>query len=225
MTLLATVLLCNCSNTDSNDPEPLPKTVATYNITFTNTWNELDHGPLPNNPHWSKLVGATHNSSKTFLEVGGVANQGIEDIAERGVNDVFKDDVLSAITNGQAEQYIDGNGLNLANGSTIEILNLEVNQDFPLLTLVSMIAPSPDWMVFVNGINLRNAADSEWLSSLSIDLYVHDSGTDSGTSYSASDADITPHIPITSLKNIMPFNNEKVGVLEISLQKVTSLSN
>lgn len=221
--LLMFSILFSCSNSDDQDTST-EKTVATYSIKFTNVWNEGDHGPLPNNPHWSRLVGANHNSLVTFLESGGIATQGIEDIAENGVNTTFNNEVLESIANGNTEQYIDGSGLNLSNGTTIEINNIEISDDYPLLTLISMIAPSPDWMVFVNGINLRNDNNADWRTSMSIDLFVHDSGTDSGSSYSATDADITPHLPISSLRGVSPFNNEKVATLEITLQNVEILS-
>lgn len=222
--LIASIL--SCSNSDDNaDPIITTKTIATYNITFTNFWNDSDHGPLPSSPHWSPLVGVNHNSQITFLETGSIASQGIEDIAENGVNSNFNNDVLTSIANGTSEQYINGSSLFLSNGNTIEINNVEISEDFPRLTLVSMIAPSPDWMIFINGVNLRNESNNDWKSSVNLDLFVYDSGTDSGSTYSAANADITPHLPITSLKGTLPFNDEKVATLTITLQSIETLSN
>lgn len=216
----------SCSNSDDNtNPFITTKTIATYNITFTNFWNDSDHGPLPISPHWSPLVGVNHNNQITYLEKDGNANQGIEDIAEDGVSTNFNNDVLTSIANGTSEQYIAGGGLFLSNGDTIEINDLEISEDFPLLTLVSMIAPSPDWMVFVNGLNLRNESNNDWKSSVNLDLFVYDSGTDSGSTYASPNADITPHLPISSLKGTSPFNDEKVATLTITLQSIETLSN
>lgn len=201
------------------------QSTAIYNITFTNNWNETDHGPLPNNPHWSKLVGVNHNSNITFLEPGGIASQSIEDIAENGVNTNFENDVITSMTTGDSQQYIDGPSLFLSNGSTIEINGLQVSENFPLLTLVSMIAPSPDWMAFVNNLNLRNIDNTTWENSITINLYPYDAGTDSCTVYSGCDNDITPHVEISSLQGVSPFNTIKVATLEITLQSVLNTND
>lgn len=200
------------------------QSIATYNITFTNYWNVTDHGPLPVNPHWSKLVGANHKNTITFLEAGSIASQGIENIAEDGVNTNFKNDVITSINDCHSEQYIDGNGLFLSSGFTIEINGLQVSEQFPLLTLISMIAPSPDWMVFINDVNLRNSGNTDWKNSISIDLYPFDAGTDSGTNYNSPDADIPNHIAISSLQGISPFNNNKVATIDITLQNVLAIN-
>lgn len=223
--LLISILLSCSSSDDNDDSNGTAQTIATYNIVFTNFWNESDHGPLPSNPHWSPLVGVNHNSSVTFVESGEIASQGIEDIAENGVNTNFNNEVLLSIADGNAQQYISGSSLFLSSGSTIEINNVQINQNFPLLTLVSMIAPSPDWMIFVNGVNLRNSSNTDWQSSITIDLFVYDAGTDGGPWYTAPDVDLTPHIPINSLTGFTPFNNEKVGTLEITLQSVSNSGN
>jgi len=52
--------------------------LATYNIKFINNWNETDHGPLPNNAHWSKLVGVNHNANIEFVKNNGTASLGVK---------------------------------------------------------------------------------------------------------------------------------------------------
>jgi hypothetical protein len=197
------------------------QSVATYDITFTSVWNSSDHGTLPDDAHWSKLVGSNHNNDVTFLEMGQLATQGIEDIAELGDNNIFMDfEVLQAINSGKAEQYINGNSLASAAGN-ININSLEVSEDFPLLTLVSMIAPSPDWMIAVNSVNLRDG--NFWKNRVSIDLYPYDAGTDDGLTYNAANANSNPQEVITSLIEVGPFNDQKIGTLTITLQSVLSI--
>ena len=198
------------------------QSVATYDITFTNYWNDIDHGPLPSNAHYSKLVGANHNSNVVFLENNSLASIGIENVAEDGVNTNFQNDVTTQKTNGNAEQYINGNSLFLSSGSTIEINGLEVSDSFPLLTLVSMIAPSPDWMLFINSLELRDV--SGWKPSISVDLYPYDAGTEEGSTYNMTNLETIPQDVITSLRGIAPFNNTKVATLSIVLQNVLNNS-
>jgi len=56
-----------------------------------------------------------------------------------------------------------------------------ITESYPLVTLVSMLAPSPDWFVGVTRLNLRE--NGEWVPVKVVDLLVHDAGTDSGISY------------------------------------------
>jgi hypothetical protein len=204
------------------------QSVATYNITFTNFWNASHHNAgsaLPSNAHWSDLVGVNHNSNVTFLEMGGFATTGVENIAELGNQGVFQTvDVQNAIDANNAQQFFDAGDLFLSSGSsTIVYTGLEVNENFPLLTMLSMIAPSPDWMIAVNGINLRE--NNDWKSSITMDLYPYDAGTEDGNTYSLSNSATNPQVAITNISGVPPFNNQKVAQLTITLDTVLSASN
>jgi hypothetical protein len=196
------------------------QSVATYSITFESFW-DTNHSNLPGSAHWSQLVGANHNGDVTFLEMGEVATFGIERIAEEGVNSEFRDnEVQPAIDAGNAEQYIDGDDLASA-GGTITISGIEISEAFPLLTLVSMIAPSPDWMISINSLDLRSGGD--WAGNIELDLFPYDAGTDAGTDYTSTNDDTTPHEPISSKQDVTPFSNLKIGTLSIHLDTVLSL--
>ena len=148
--------------------------------------------------------------------MGQTASVGIERIAEQGVNSIFRDNEVNPTIPTDTQQYIDGSSLGSATG-TITINDLEVYENFPLLTLVSMIAPSPDWMIAVNSIDLR--AGGDWNTSINIDLFPYDAGTDNGTSYTSPDSNNTGGT-ITSLVNVGPFNDQKIGTLSITLKSV-----
>jgi hypothetical protein len=213
---LSTLLISNITTSQS---------VATYNIVFESFWNATDHGILPPSSHWSSLVGANHNSNITFLEKDGIATQGIENIAETGNITVFRDnEVNPSITNGDTKKFINGGGLGSATG-TISINGLEVSENFPLITLISMIAPSPDWMIAINSINLRNAGNTDWQDLIEIDLYAYDAGTDNGSTYNDANADVTPHIAINSLQGDPPFNNNRIGKLTITFQNTLGINS
>lgn len=198
------------------------QSIATYDITFTSNWNAADHTSIPSGAHWSKLVGANHNSNITFYEIGQMmASQGIEDVAEQGINTAISNEVSTSISNGNAQQYIDGNSLGTATG-IINISGLEVSEDFPLLTLVSMIAPSPDWFIGVNSLNLRSG--NAWRPSISMDLYAIDAGTDSGMDYTSPNADNNEPISIfQGLPITPPFNSNIVGTLTVILDSVLNI--
>lgn len=198
------------------------QSTAIYTVTFNSVWNDPDHGTLPNNAHWSRLVGATHNSDVSYLQIGQIASAGIEMVAEEGNNAIFNSEVNTSIVDGNANQYIFGNALSTATGNII-ITDLQVAEDFPLLTLVSMIAPSPDWMIAIIGLNLRD--ENGWKSSIVVDLFGYDAGTDSGTNYDSENFDTNPKQPISSLQNVAPFNSEKVGTITVQLESVLELED
>lgn len=200
----------------------ISQSTATYTVTFNSIWNSTDHGTLPGNAHWSKLVGVNHNNSISFVGLGQIATAGIKKVAEKGENDIFESEVNVEISNGNAEQYIDGNSLSTATGNVI-LNNLQISENYPLLTLVSMIAPSPDWMIMADNINLRE--NNQWKTSITLDLYPTDAGTDSGTSYTAGNIVTNPQVPISIIQNMYGFNDQKIGTLTIMLNEVLSVND
>ena len=203
----------------------LAQSSATYDISFTSTWNASDHGTLPSNAHWSDLVGVNHNNNITFWELGGLASAGIEDVAEIGVNTAFNSEVQSAITDGNAQQWLQQSFSPFAAISSATLSDIVVSEDYPLLTLVSMIAPSPDWMIAVNGLNLWDTSNNNWKETFTVDLFPYDAGTEEGYSYATSNSATVPQQGISSISGVAPypFNSEKIGTLTITL-KSTSLS-
>ncbi len=196
------------------------QSTATYTVTFNSIWNASDHSSVPIGAHWSKLVGATHKTPNTFLELGQLATTGIKNVAEFGSNAVFNNEVNTKISNGEANQYINGPSLGMGPGNII-IQNLQVDQKFPLLTLVSMVAPSPDWIVALNGYNLLDAMGN-WKTSVVLDAFVYDAGTDSGSNYNSGNVVTSPFEPISKI-NSFPINGNKMGTFTITLQSVLSV--
>ena len=134
------------------------QSTADYNISLTTIWNAADHTSVPGGAHWSALVGATHNTANQFVELGVVSpmTNGIKDMAETGATGNFSSEVTTAIGGGLADQYVVGfTGFSGPVG-TFTKNNLQVNESFPLITLLSMVAPSPDWFIAVNSVNLRS---------------------------------------------------------------------
>ncbi|GAB5400386.1 MAG: hypothetical protein Aureis2KO_19710 [Aureisphaera sp.] len=195
---------------------------ATYSVRFDSNWSQAAHphssGSLPTNAHWSKLVGATHSDGVVFLEMGGQATPGVEDIAELGSNSAFFAEVNSAIAIGSANQIIDGPSLSTAGGQ-ITINSIVTTDEYPMLTLLSMIAPSPDWMIAVNSVELLDTGGN-WKDEIIIDLYPYDAGTDGGVDYTSSNMDTNPQEPIASLQGVSPFSSEIIGTLTITLESV-----
>jgi hypothetical protein len=181
---------------------PLPQPVqdaptsARYTVVFDSTWSATSHPvDFPASAHYSGLIGATHAASVSFWTEGGLASEGIRRMAERGSKQPLDDEVNRAIGRGDAEYLLSGPDLRTSPGSTN--LVFEISQAFPLVTLVTMVAPSPDWFVGVSGLPLFQ--DGRWIDEVRVDLFGFDAGTDSGITYTAPDHETTPRQPIARL--------------------------
>ncbi len=207
------------------------QSVASYTITVTSVWdseaNDPIQGnsivPLPGNAHWSDLVGATHNSNATLLEMGSLASIGVKDVAELGNNTAIMNEVQALINNGDADQFLQTDFQDFAPRTSAVLMNIEVSEDYPLLSLLSMIAPSPDWMIAVNSINLRDG--NSWRDEIVMDLFPYDAGTDSGSTYTSANQVTNPTQPISALVNVSPFNDKPIGTITITFNETLSVDS
>lgn len=175
-------------------PAPTPQVEpARYRVTFDATWSAATHPQMfPGNPHFSPLIGGTHSSQVVFWEPGGIASPGIEAMAEQGDTSPLDAEVQAAIAAGTAEGLIQGQGISRSpNDTSVEF---QVGPNHPLVTLVSMLAPSPDWFVGVHGMSLLE--NGQWVEERVVALDPYDAGTDSGGTYRSANADTAPAEPI-----------------------------
>jgi hypothetical protein len=177
-------------------PAPSPAAVARYRVTFEATWDASTHPTdFPPNPHFSGLIGGTHRASVSFWQPGGLATEGIRLMAERGRQSPLDLEVDAAIRAGHAQNLLVGGDVPSSPGS--RSLEFEVTPGYPLVTLVTMVAPSPDWFVGVSGLSLLEGGD--WVAERTVELFPWDAGTDSGVSYRSADRLTAPPIGIHRL--------------------------
>jgi len=181
-------------------------------------------GDLPSNAHWSPLVGVLHTSDIQFFAFNELASQGVQNIAELGVADVFSEEVDQAIQAGMAQQYLELGALANSSLGTLETTNIEVSADYPLISVLSMIAPSPDWMIAIHDIALLDG-NGDFIEEIVIPLFPYDAGTDSGIEYASPNEVTDPPTGITSLQSIFPFSSETVGTITLTLETVLSTTD
>ena len=73
-------------------------------------------------------------------------------MAEQGRKTRLDAEVAAAVAEGRAQQVLSGGDVPLSPGTVS--LDFDITRDHPLVTLVSMVAPSPDWFVGVSGLGL-----------------------------------------------------------------------
>ena len=201
-------------------PEPECPDSATYGVTFRAVWNASSHGnepPFPSGAHFSRVVGAAHAPEVSFWSSGGIATPGIERMAETGGVSSLCQEIDAEADRGGSTPCVRGSEPSFPSPGSVG-LSFEATEDLPLMTLVSMIAPSPDWFVGVSGIPLME--DGCWKERIEVDLVGYDAGTDSGATFTARDADVTPHEPIGLIQELpaavreVPFATVVLGLSE-----------
>ena len=181
------------------EPAPTPSAgTARYRVTFEATWSAATHPTqFPGQPHFSPLIGGTHSSRVVFWEHGGTASPGIEAMAEQGSTSPLDAEIQAAIAGGTAEGLIQGGGISRSPGTaSVEFV---IGPEHGLVTLVSMIAPSPDWFAGVHGLSLLEGGD--WVAEKTVSLEPYDAGTDGGRTYKSPDADTRPREAIRTIED------------------------
>ena len=201
-----------------SDPAVSAGVSATYSVTFTGTWTvEATPGGLPDGAHFSPLIGAVHNASVTFLEAGGRATPGVESMAERGRTATLTEEIEAAGANALG---VLGRAGGPGATASVTFDSVALSADHPRITLVTMIAPSPDWFVGVSGLSLLDA-EGGWVDSATVNLYPWDAGTEEGDDFSFDNAATEPPGTIASLRGTGKFSDAPMATLTFTRSEGT----
>jgi hypothetical protein len=191
-----------------------------YRVTFTPLWTpELldDPSQLPPGLHYTDLVGAAHDAGDPLWEPGGFATPGIEDVAEAGDPTNLFQEVSERIARGKAETWIRVGGITARAGFASSESVFATSLAHPEITLISMIAPSPDWFIGIFGVSLIDAQGA-WIDQLAFDLRGWDAGTEEGNLFEFGNPASAPHGTIQELLD-SPFLGRPV-LARIELQRI-----
>lgn len=192
---------------------------AVFEVTFTSTWSKSTH-PInfPSNPHYSPLIGATHNSRTRLWTPGGIATNGIEVMAETGSTSPLRNEINSLISAGGAKSTVSGSGLSSPGSARVRFT---VYPSHPQLTIVSMLAPSPDWFVGLSGFDLMKGG--RWIDRASVGATLWDAGTDNGVTYTSSNSNTNPKQKIAVVSTSQgPFKGYSTRVGTWTIRRVAS---
>ena len=180
---------------------------ATYEVKFEGNWTlESTPGGVHRDAHFTTLIGAAHDGGVTFWRPGGQASRGVEQVAETGFTVRFESELRASpdvATVIRESVQFGGTG-----GATFSI---DLTSDHPLVTLLSMIGPSPDWFVGISGRSLF--ASGRWMERLEVDLFPYDAGTEEGDEFSLSNPATDPQGVIASIRGMGKFSNEPMARL------------
>ena len=194
---LALCAACGKSSKNAAPPAPparpappaAPTTPAEYTVIIKSTWTKANF-PLeyPSDAHFSGMIGASHNARYTIFAIGRKPTRGLERLSEEGKHSPLNDEIKAAVDAGNALELFESGGLKNWKDSMVTTVRLDPAH--PLVDVVNMVAPSPDWFTGATNVNLiENGA---WVSSRRVVLPAYDSGGDDGTTYKAADKDANP---------------------------------
>jgi Spondin_N len=184
--IILSLLLCALSATAADS--------AHYTVTFTRHWTAQTHpfeypeAGLLTGPHFSGLIGASHNGAYKIFKEGAKPTAGLEKLSEEGKHSPLDTEIEAAIASGKAGALFETGPIRDDMGT--ETAEVTVTSKFPLVSAVAMIAPSPDWFAGAMDVNLMEGG--KWVAAKTVDLYAYDSGGDDGTTYKADDKDNSP---------------------------------
>jgi len=174
---------------------------ATYRLTVDNTWSESSHpGNFPDDAHFSWIGGGSHSSAISFWNDGVLATPGIVQMAENGRTDILVSEVEAAVTSGSADVVLNWQHWFCPTGTTNPscgslVVEFEMDDAFPLVTLVTMLGPTPDWFVGVSGLPLHDGND--WIDTVIVDLRPYDGGSRDQNIFELGGPLTTPPDPVS----------------------------
>lgn len=200
---LTTLGLSACGKKEPEAPAADAATAATemaaqtkYKVEFTTRWTkdnfpfEYPDTSLIHKPHFSGWIGTAHDDGYHVAQEGSMPTPGLENLSEMGKHDPLDAEIKAAIGTGHALALAESDPLkDFSQTVTYEVT---VDDAHPMVALVAMIAPSPDWFANVDVNLMENGA---FVSSKSVDVMAWDSGGDDGTTFLADDVDTNPKKP------------------------------
>ncbi len=205
------------SDTSAAMAAPASLGPAEYTVVVKSRWTKAEH-PLewPATAHFSGVIGATHTPQYSIFKTETPPTPGLEALSEMGKHTPLDNEIKAAISAGTAGSIFETAGLKDFKDSLVT--TVKVDDAHPLVSLVMMVAPSPDWFTGVREVNL--AENGAWVPSRTLDLVAYDSGGDDGTTYMAPDKDTNPKKPTSqAMTRHFVINGQVVPVGSVTFTK------
>ncbi|XP_041350628.1 spondin-1-like [Gigantopelta aegis] len=183
---------------------------AKYVLDFQGLWSRQTHpkdfpsGDIAYLLHWSNIVGASHSNDYRIWEYGQYATQAVKEVCEFGSSRALQIDMKR--NSKKIRTVVKTNSLwgPVKITQSVDAL-FTVNKKKHLLSLLTMVGPSPDWCLGISALDMCRK-NCTWLDKMEIPLYPWDAGTDNGISYMSANQETNPPGRITAITNTNPNN-------------------
>lgn len=128
-------------------------------------------------------------------KIGEMATAGTRLVAEAGHNGWIEREAKLKGFLGVVEGIVQYRSV--SNRHTLPTVKATASQ--PLLSTITMVAPSPDWFTGLSDFDMRSPQSNTWYKKVVVDTYPYSSGTDAGATYNADNLPRNPYVPIFQL--------------------------
>ncbi|XP_050452596.1 spondin-1 isoform X2 [Cataglyphis hispanica] len=189
---------------------------AKYEVTFEGLWSRNTHPKDFPSKGWlirfSDVIGASHTGDYRFWQYSNngiphththayMASTGLQQVAEAGTTRKLESELKDRSEH--IRTIIKARGIAYPNVTGRTFAVFRVDRKHHLMSLVSKIDPSPDWIVGVSGLELC-LPNCSWIIHKEYNLYPYDAGTDDGISYLSPDSPTDPPEPIRRITSTYP---------------------
>ncbi|KRZ35697.1 Spondin-1, partial [Trichinella pseudospiralis] len=178
---------------------------AKYEVTFEGLWSRnthpKDYPSLEHLTHFSDIIGASHSPRYTMWTYDGYASDGLKELAEWGNTQKYEQEIREQTS--EVRTILKARGLWFPDVQGTTRAMFHVDKYHHLVSLASMLGPSPDWVVGVSMMNLC-LKNCSWINEKSLFLYPWDAGVDSGITYMSPNSPSIPREPIKPITTSDP---------------------
>ena len=183
--------------------------------------------PNPARPAYGLLVFSpptflSHSNRVSILTSRGFASPEIETVAETGDNGPLVALANKLRARGHAKTVM-GLSAPIMPAGKVSVM-LRVDCINPFISFISMIAPSPDWIVFIDNMSTLNR-HGRFINHASGRLIAYDAGVDSGGDFTPP-GDASLDIPTVPPKNIAPLVEDSTDVFrrkQVGFYRITRI--
>ena len=201
--LLCLVLALSVANAEKKSYKCRGK--ALYEISFRNLAYSRRFRDVPSNVTLalSPMLAASHSPRQSVLVIRSYASPGVELIAEQGDNSLLRRDLLRLRGKGVRTVSTARRPTLLGKTTTLRV---KVDCEYSYISALSMIAPSPDWIVAVP--NFNTVKNGRFIKADSGNLFAYDSGTDDGREFTPPD-NLKLDLPTKPQQNIVRLSEDE----------------
>ncbi|KAK9875779.1 hypothetical protein WA026_009571 [Henosepilachna vigintioctopunctata] len=187
---------------------------AKYELVFEGLWTRNTHPKDYPSYIWitkfGEIVGASHSNDESFWKYEDYASENIKALGERGDTSGIEMELKEKMGK-TVRTVIKANSLRYPNITGKTFAFFRVDRENHLVSIVSKITPSPDWIVGVSNFELCQD-NCSWVDHRVLNLYPWDIGTDDGPSYRSVNQPASSPSTIQKIKSddpSSPFFDEK----------------